>query len=221
MFKILRFNYLYKPEMFAKFAPRLQKITIFMHRLLVQSIPVLFIFSPMQINAQNLGQLMAAKDYHEMKSGPEKTERIRNLERNSWRQQDEIVDHNGNAHGALKTDLTPLVDAQGTPIYLVTELSPEFPGGAAGLQEYLRNRLGDLLAKPNGEIVNTLYIRFTVTQEGKIEAIEPASPFPDWIPAATIKKCLAAVQEMPIWSPGVFKDQAVKVKMLQVFALGQ
>ncbi len=173
------------------------------------------------IDAQQLSQLLGAQEYHQLKSGPEKTEKIRTLERNGWRQQDEIVDHNGNAHGALKIDLTPLVDAQGIPTYLVTELSPEFPGGAAGLQEYLRNRLGDLLAKPNGETLNTLYIKFTVTQEGKIEAIEPATPFPDWIPSATIKKCLAAVQEMPAWSPGVFKDQPVKVKMLQVFSLGQ
>jgi hypothetical protein len=179
----------------------------------------LLVFSSLQ--AQQLGQLLGAMEYHQLKSGPEKTEKIRTLERNSWRQQDEIVDHNGNAHGALKIDLAPLVDAQGTTTYLVTDLSPEFPGGAAGLQEYLRNRLGDLLAKPNGEVLNTLYIKFTVNQEGKIEAIEPATPFPDWIPASIIKKCLAAVQEMPIWSPGFFKDQAVKVKMLQVFSLGQ
>ena len=170
--------------------------------------------------AQQLGQLLGAMEYHQMSSGPEKIEKIRKLELKDWQYQDDIVDHNGDFKGVRKVDFAPTVDGLGEPTFLVCDVSPEFPGGTDSLDYYLHNRVGDLFPKPNGETQNTVFIKFSVLQDGKIVEVEAASPFPDWIPACTIQRCLAAVREMPSWSPGMYKDRPVKVKMLQVFSLG-
>jgi len=190
-----------------------------MRFLLFQILAGLILFVPKFSNAQNLEQLMAAKEYLQMSSGPEKTELVQSLERKGWYHQDESMDHNGNFIETKKVDLSPFVDSLGESVFLVTDIGPEFPGGALSLQDYLQNRLGDLLPKPNGEAQNTLFVKFSVLKDGKIGDVEPANPFPEWVRASTGQRCLAAVREMPIWSPGIFKDQPVKVKMLMIFSL--
>ncbi|MBC7777925.1 MAG: hypothetical protein H7246_21000 [Phycisphaerae bacterium] len=190
-----------------------------MQHLLFQTlIPILF-FSPKVSNAQDLGQLMTAREYIEMKSGPEKTKQIRELEHRSWYHQDALMDHTGNFIESKKFDLSPFVDSLGESAFLVTDISPEFPGGALSLNDYLQNKLGNLLVKPNEETQNTLFVKFSVLKDGKIEAVEPANPFPEWVRSSTRQRCLVAVREMPNWSPGIFKDQPVKVKMLMIFSL--
>lgn len=190
-----------------------------MRFLLFQTLIAFLLVAPEVSNAQDLGQLMAAKEYLQMQPGPEKSDLIQNLERKGWYHQDESMDHNGNFIETKKVDLAPFVDSLGESVFLVTDASPEFPGGALALQDYLQNRLSDLFPKPNGEPQNTLFVKFSVLKDGKIGDVEPANPFPEWVRASTGQRCLAAVGEMPNWSPGIFKDQAVKVKMLMIFSL--
>ncbi|MFN0037723.1 MAG: hypothetical protein ACKVUS_21895, partial [Saprospiraceae bacterium] len=120
-----------------------------------------------------------------------------------------------------KTDLAPFVDDLGETVFLVTDVAPEFPGGTASLNDYLQNSIADLLSKPGEVTQNTLFVKFSVTKEGKIEATEPAQPFPTWVPTDTSQRCMEAVREMPAWSPGIYKDRPVKVKMMMSFSLRQ
>ncbi len=161
---------------------------------------------------------MAARDFHDMKSGPEKTERIRDLAYKGWVQVDTFLgmDKRLEYH---KIDLTPFVDDMGESVFLVTDVSPEFPGAAITKADYFQNLLSDLLTKPDEQVHNTLYIKFSVQKDGKIEAVTPAQPFPEWVPAVTGQRCLEAVRDMPIWSPGMYKNRPVKVSMLMVFSL--
>ena len=154
-----------------------------------------------------------------MPSGTEKTDFIRKLEREGWYKQDLFLDQNGNPLESPKVDLAPYIDSLGESTFLVADISPEFPGGALVQADYLQGRLGDLLAKPNGEVQNTLFFKFSVLKDGRIEAVEPANPIPEWIPASTVKRCEAAVREMPDWTPGKFKENPVKVRMLMIFGL--
>lgn len=180
---------------------------------------IIFLLSVNTIQAQTLSQLMAAQELHQLPTGSDKTELIRKLEREGWYKQDLFVDQNGNPLESPKVDLAPFIDSLGESTFLVTDISPAFPGGTPVLNDYLQSRLGDLLAKPNGEVQNTLFFKFSVLKDGKIVAVEPANPIPEWIPASTVKRCEAAVREMPDWTPGVFKDRPVKVKMLMTFSL--
>ncbi|MFN0212986.1 MAG: hypothetical protein ACKVT2_01915 [Saprospiraceae bacterium] len=172
----------------------------------------------MALIAQNVWQLMAARNFHEIKSGHEKTELIRDLEYKGWFQLDTFLglDRKIEYH---KTDLSPFVDDTGESVFLIAEVSPEFPGGGFSQHDYFQNLLSDLLSKPEEETQNTLYIKFSVQKNGKIVEVEPAQPFPNWVQAQTGERCLEAIRQMPDWSPGLYRNRAVKVKMLQTFQL--
>ena len=179
-----------------------------------------FLLSSTRTNSQEAWQLISARDFHQMKNGPEKTERIRDLEYKGWFQTDTFLgmDRKLEYH---KVDLTPFVDDMGESVFLVTEVSPEFPGGAISQEDYFQNLLSDLLSKPGEVTHNTLFIKFSVQKDGQIGGVEPAHPFPEWVPAIAGQRCLEAVREMPNWSPGLYKDKPVKVKMIQTFSLGE
>jgi hypothetical protein len=179
----------------------------------------LLLFAPKVSDAQNLEQLMDAKAYQEMISGPDRIRQVRELEHKGWLHHDEQMDHIGNLIETKKFDLSPFVDQLGASFFLVTDISPEFPGGSTSFKDYQQNLLGDLLARSTDEVQNTLFIKFSVLKDGKIDAVEPASPFPDWIPASTIQRCMAAIRDMPVWSPGIFNGEPVNVKLLVDFSL--
>lgn len=173
------------------------------------------------VKAQTLGQLMAAEEYHHMKSGPEKTERVRQLENNGWyKPGDTYYDLKGKLMESHQVDLSPYIDDKGETVFLVTDLSPEFPGGQTVLGDYWLNVLGDNLLTRTGEAPQKqVRIKFTVEKDGRITEAEPAQVHPDWIPKEVLQMCLQSVQEMPTWLPGSYKDKPVKVKMLIQFSL--
>jgi hypothetical protein len=162
---------------------------------------------------------MSAQEYNEMKPGPEKVQAIKTLERKGWRHQDAFMDYRGEPLESESVNLAPFVDAQGESVFLVTDVSPEFPGGPGSLKDYLQNMLGDLLARSTDEVQNTLFVKFSIQKDGNIDAVEPASPFPEWIPVTTTQRCVAAMKRMPTWSPGIFNEEPVKVKNLMIFSL--
>ena len=189
-----------------------------MRHLFIQISSALFLALPSLLNAQGAWQLISAQDFHQMKNGPEKTARIQALEFKDWFKIDTFY----NLEKRLETqkiDLAPLVDDMGETIFLVTEISPEFPGGEAVQADYFQNLLGDLLAKPGESVQKTVFIKFTVNTDGTIDAVESVQPFPDWMPAQIAQRCLNAVKEMPAWSPGFYRNRPVKVKMLLDFSL--
>ena len=184
--------------------------------LLCTPVVLLFMVRP---NAQNMMQLLTAEEFHRMKPGPEKIEKVRALERNGWYQQDYFIDLDGKPIETQKTDLAPAVDDMGETVFLVTDLAPEFPGGPAALEDYLQNAVGDLLIKPGESVQNSIRIKFTVEKDGRITNIETEKRLPEWISAETVQRCKSVVEEMPAWSPGVFKDKPVKVRMVMDFSL--
>lgn len=191
-----------------------------MQRHLFQYIlPLLFLF-PALATAQDLWQLMSAEEYLRMPSGPEKTERIRDLESKGWYHQDKNTYYNlkGQLTEPPKVDLSPYVDEKGETVFLVTDVSPEFPGGSDAFLDYLQNAVGDLLIKPGESVQNSVYIKFTIEKDGSITEVMP-DRIAEWIPGAVVERCKNAVQEMPNWSPGIYKDRPVKVRMLKTFSL--
>ncbi|HLP96019.1 MAG TPA: hypothetical protein VK168_18380 [Saprospiraceae bacterium] len=163
--------------------------------------------------AQTVWQFFSARYYHDMPNGSEKSDRIRDLEYDGWKNSDTLIDLDQKQH--IRTvDLSPLVDEMGEAVFLVSEVSPEFPGGKAGLQDYLQNYLGDLAAGPSEGAQNMIYIKFVVQKDGSIQGVSFANPVPDWISPDIPQRCLSAVEQMPPWTPGTYRGRPVKVAFM-------
>lgn len=188
------------------------------HLPILLCIPVVLLCG-VRSNAQSMMQLITAEEFHRMKPGPEKIEKVRALERNGWYQQDYFFDMDGKPIEAPKTDLAPFVDDMGETVFLVTDIAPEFPGGRASLEDYLQNAVGDLLINPGESVQNSIRIKFTVEKDGRITNIETEKRLSEWISKEAVQRCKSVVEEMPVWLPGVFKDKPVKVKMILSFSL--
>jgi hypothetical protein len=163
--------------------------------------------------AQTVWQFFSARDYLEMPNGAMKSDRIRELEYDGWKKSDTLIDLDQKKR-VRTVDLAPLIDEQGNAVFLVPEVSPEFPGGPGSMQDYLQNYLGDIMAGPNEGVQNTVYIKLVVQIDGSVKEVAPAQSFPDWIPAEIPQRCLEAVQQMPPWTPGQYRGRPVKVAVL-------
>lgn len=168
---------------------------------------------PHPAQAQNIWQFFSAQSYHNMSSGPEKTKAVRNLERAGWFAVDTFINLDQTVE-YRKTDLAPFVDDNGITCFLVTDVSPEFPRGAVALQKMLRDSIGSIFAGPEEGAQNTIYLKFAVEKDGSISEVEPAQQHPGWVRTAYIDRCIRIIQSMPPWSPGIWKDKPVKVKMM-------
>ncbi|MBN8679143.1 MAG: hypothetical protein J0M29_13020 [Chitinophagales bacterium] len=163
--------------------------------------------------AQTVWQFFSARYYLDMPNGSEKSDRIRDLEYDGWKNSDTLIDLDQKQH--IRTvDLSPLVDDMGDAVFLVPEVSPEFSGGKAGLQEYLQKYLGDLMAGPNEGVENTIYVKFVVQKDGSIQGVSFANPAPDWISPDIPQRCLSAIEQMPPWTPGSYRGRPVKVALM-------
>ena len=173
----------------------------------------LLLFPLASFHAQTVWQFLSAREYLEMPNGPEKSARIRDLEYDGWKKTDTLTDFEQKRH--IRTvDLAPFVDSMGNAVFLVPELSPEFPGGRASLQDYWQNFLGDILARPDEGVQLSVYIKFVVQTDGTIAEVAPANPLPDWIATEISQRCLEAVRQMPPWTPGQYRGRPVKVVLL-------
>jgi hypothetical protein len=187
-----------------------------MPRLIFYFFILLFPLAP--LHAQTVWQFFSAREYLEMPNGPEKSARIRDLEYDGWKKTDTLIDFQQQKH-VRTVDLAPYVDSMGNAVFLVPEVSPEFPGGAASLQDFWQNYLGDILARPDEGVQNSVYIKFVVQTDGSIGEVAPAQPMPDWIPAGMPQRCLDAVRQMPPWTPGQYRGRPVKVVLLAEMGL--
>ena len=178
------------------------------------------LFIPTFLGAQEVWALFSALTYHQMQNGPDKVTKVRDLEHNAWIQTDTFFNMERQIQ-YRDIELSPFVDETGESVFLVSEVSPEFPGGLESQRDYFHNLLQDLFPKPGEVTHNTLYIRFSVLKDGSIVDVGPANQFPEWVPASTKQRCLEAVREMPAWSPGMYRDRPVKVCMIQIFSLGE
>jgi TonB family protein len=102
-----------------------------------------------------------------------------------------------------KKDLKP--NAEG--IYFEVEVMPEFPGGLAGLQEYLVKNIQYPEQAKKDSITGKVFVQFIIDESGRVggtKVIRSASPSLD-------AEAVRVVDSMPVWTPGKQKGEAVKV----------
>ncbi len=90
-------------------------------------------------------------------------------------------------------------------VYDMAEKMPEFPGGPAAMFKYINDNIKDMdeQDRSRGRVV----VQFVVNADGKISDISiksGASPALD-------KEAIRLVEEMPDWTPGSIKGEAVNV----------
>jgi TonB family protein len=92
-------------------------------------------------------------------------------------------------------------------VYMYCEKMPEFPGGEAAFNNYLRSHIEypklAVADKKEGRVV----IKFIIKQNGRYGKAEVARSLrPDMD-----TECLEAVKSMPVWSPGTMDGKPVAV----------
>ncbi len=169
-------------------------------------------------HSQTIMQLLSAESYHAIKPGLEKEKVMRKLEKDGWFAIDTFVNLD-NTMTFQKTDLAPYIDDFGSTVFLVTDVTPVFPGGKAALQKILRDSIGSIFSDSHDEVQKSIYIKFSVEGDGSITEVEEAQQHPEWVKPELIETCIQAVKAMPKWSPGIWKDKPVRVKMLLIVNL--
>ncbi|MBX0290508.1 energy transducer TonB [Hymenobacter sp. HSC-4F20] len=98
--------------------------------------------------------------------------------------------------------------AVATPVvYHTAEEMPVFPGGAEGLQKFLRKELRYPDEALRRGVSGKVYVRFIITEEGRIRDAEIAKG----LGAGLDEEALRLVRIMPWWSPGKIAGRPVWV----------
>jgi TonB family protein len=105
---------------------------------------------------------------------------------------------------------TGVAEAPDCEIFKVADVMPEFPGGNDSLQLYLKRSIRYPLREKDEKIEGTVYIRFTVLQDGSINYIEVEKDVPSG-PGLT-KEAIRVIQRMPKWKPGKINGKPVCVE---------
>ena len=92
----------------------------------------------------------------------------------------------------------------------VIEKLPEFPGGASALNSYLAQNINYPDSAKLYNIQGKVFIRFIITEEGKIENIEIVKSINSYLDNEAIR----IMQNMPKWKPGSVKGKNVKCNIV-------
>jgi len=94
-------------------------------------------------------------------------------------------------------------------IMLYAEQMPEFPGGYEELNRYIIQNLDVPEAKPERNQIGKVYVRFAVTEKGKITNVSVLQGInPDYDEAA-----IELIRKMPLWKPAIHNGDSVRVWM--------
>jgi periplasmic protein TonB len=108
---------------------------------------------------------------------------------------------------AAQTKAVEEKKAPETEVYTIVEELPEFPGGTAALQEFIKNNIQYPAAVMSGSLTGMTYTRFVVKTDGTIEDIDIVKHMPG------CKDCdeeaIRLLILMPKWRPGKIKGKPV------------
>jgi len=93
-------------------------------------------------------------------------------------------------------------------VYVVTEVIPKFPGGMGKLMEYLASNIKYPQEAKENKIEGKVYLSFIVEPDGSISNVKVLKG----IGYGCDKEAVRVLKQMPKWSPGKDKGEAVRVK---------
>ncbi len=93
------------------------------------------------------------------------------------------------------------------------DTSPEFPGGEAALDKFIKENLNLFPAGVESDIIGRVILSFTIEEDGTISDIKcMRSPHDD-----LTEEAIRVVKLMPKWLPGKQNGKAVRVKYVLPF----
>lgn len=101
-----------------------------------------------------------------------------------------------------------IVESDEEEVFMVVEDMPEFPGGTAGLLEYLRANIQYPAGCKANNIQGRVLISFVVEKDGSIVEPEVVKSVDEELDA----EALRVVRNMPKWKPGMQRGNPVRVK---------
>ncbi len=93
-------------------------------------------------------------------------------------------------------------------VYSVTEVPPQFPGGMGKLMEYLASNIKYPQEANENKIEGKVYLSFIVEPDGSISNVKVLKG----IGYGCDKEAARVLKQIPKWSPGKDKGEAVRVK---------
>ncbi len=121
-----------------------------------------------------------------------------------------LVNVNGKSFKKQVIDYTPSDDEEYVDtdqLYVMVENMPEFPGGARGLQEWIRSNVKYPEIARRNKVTGRVYVGFVIDKVGKVgevKVLRSINPVLD-------SEALRVVESMPAWKPGVQKGKPVRV----------
>lgn len=107
----------------------------------------------------------------------------------------------------IPTDQFSIASYTETKVFDVVEQMPEFPGGAAGLMQYLNDHVKyPAIAEENG-IQGRVICQFTVEKDGSINNVRVMRS----VDPSLDKEAIRVLKQMPKWIPGKQKGEPVRV----------
>ena len=94
------------------------------------------------------------------------------------------------------------------PIFTVVEQQPEFPGGWAGLSQYLAQSIKYPAAAQRADVSGRVFLSFVVTKNGEITDVNLLKG----IGFGADEEAIRVTAQMPRWIPGKQNGRAVNVK---------
>lgn len=93
-------------------------------------------------------------------------------------------------------------------IFTVVEEPPTFPGGSAGMDDFIQTHLRYPLIAIKKHVEGNVYVDFIVTKTGAIQQVHPTRGIGFWADEEAVR----LVQSMPNWKPGKQAGRSVNVK---------
>ena len=98
-------------------------------------------------------------------------------------------------------------------IFILVEQQPQFPGGEAALDKFIKENLNLFPAGVESDIIGRVTLSFIIEEDGSITDIKcMRSPHDD-----LTKEAIRVVKLMPKWLPGKQNGKAVRVKYVLPF----
>ncbi|AKQ44658.1 hypothetical protein TH63_01875 [Rufibacter radiotolerans] len=117
------------------------------------------------------------------------------------------------AETATKPTDIKTTTVEGQPVFIAVEKMPEFPGGMAAMMQYLKENTVYSEEAKAAKVAGTAVASFIVTSTGKVREVTLLKKLHPSIDQELIK----ALQNMPLWSPGMQNGKAVNVKFTVPF----
>jgi TonB family protein len=151
-------------------------------------IKILFLVLVVMISCRNRNENKMIHTSNDRKNDKENSDQIKKEEPDNY-----IVDSTANQEYG--------------PVYMYCETMPEFPGGKAAFNEYVKSKTKYPPGAVSDKIEGRVIIKFVIRTNGEIGEVKIIRGVRDDMD----KECLRVISGMPDWKPGMIAGKPVSV----------